>query len=172
MDKVEQLAFDFCNGRYDFKEPDDIWPKVFEYLTRNSADMIIDRDAVHTLWTVNGGHLRNKVRNDGLVRDVLREFLPGYVGQGLTLYRGECKFLFDANKIGFCWTPFEQVAKVFARGLNAPESGGVLLTAFAPTEAILAPPNEHSSKQMDEHEYTCDPKLLVGIKVIETYPKC
>jgi hypothetical protein len=60
---------------------------------------------------------------------------------------------------------------MFAGGLNALESGGVLLKAFAPTEAILASPNEHSSRQMDEHEYTCDPKLLEGIEVIGTYSK-
>jgi hypothetical protein len=58
---------------------------------------------------------------------------------------------------------------MFASGLNALESGGVLLKAFAPTEAILASPNEHSSKQMDEREYKGDPKLLEGVEVIVTY---
>lgn len=60
---------------------------------------------------------------------------------------------------------------MFASGLNAIESGGVLLKAFAPCDAIISAPNSHSSNQMGENEYTCNPNLLEDITVIDTYEK-
>ena len=87
------------------------------------------------------------------------------------LYRGECKFLYDDNKIGFCWTPDINVARVFASGLNAIESGGVLLKAYAPNGAIISAPNDHSINQMQEFEYTCNPELLENIEIIEVFKK-
>lgn len=171
MDIVENLALDFCKGTYDFKVEDELWPRVFDYLNKNVNVLIFDREAVHSLWTVNGGHLRRKIKNDDLVLDVLLKYLPKYEGEGLVVYRGECRFLFEENKIGFCWTPDIDVATMFARGLNAIESGGVLLKAFAAENAIISSPNEHSAKQMQEHEYTCNPRLLENIEVIDAYEK-
>lgn len=171
MDIVEKLALDFCKGIYDYKVDDELWPKVFEHLRKNSNSLSYDREAIHTLWTVNGGHLRRKIKNDDLVLDVLFKFLPKYEGEGLIVYRGECRFLFEDKKIGFCWTPKEEVARVFASGLNSIESGGILLKAFAPQNAIISSPNEHSSMQMEEYEYTCNPRLLENIEVIGTYEK-
>ncbi len=171
MDRIENLALEFCKGIYDHKVEDKFWPKVFYYLSKNASVLSFDRGAVHTLWTVNGGHLRRKVKNDDLILDVLLNFLPKYEGEGLILYRGECRFLFEDNKIGFCWTPEEEVARMFASGLNSIESGGVLLKVFAPQQAIISSPNEHSAKQMQEYEYTCNPQLLENIEVIGTYEK-
>ncbi len=171
MDRIEKLARKFCEGEYNHKEKDFVWPKVFDYLRRNVDLLSFDKDRIHTLWTVNGGHLRRKVANDDLVLSVLMRVLPRYEGDGLVLYRGECKFLFDENKLGFCWTPEESVARMFASGLNAIESGGVLLRAYAPKHAILSPPNTHSAHQMQEFEYTCNPKLLEDIKVISSFNK-
>jgi hypothetical protein len=133
--------------------------------------MSFDRPKVHTLWTVNGGHLRRKIKDDELMLAVLTMSLPGYQGDGVTLYRGECRFLYDENKIGFCWSSEIEVASKFARGLNALESGGVLLKAYAPPSAILAGPNDHSAKQMQEFEYTCDPRLLHDIDVVRFFEK-
>jgi len=171
MSIVEKLALDFCKGMYDYSVEDEFWPKVFEHLRKNANGLSYDREAIHTLWTVNGGHLRRKIKNDDLVLDVLLKFLPRYEGEGLIVYRGECRFLFEDNKIGFCWTPTEEVARIFASGLNSIESGGVLLKAFAPQKAIISSPNEHSAKQMEEHEYTCNPRLLENVEVIRTYEK-
>lgn len=47
------------------------------------------------------------------------------------------------GQIGFCWTPYEEVAEIFASGLNYLESGGVLLKCEAPTKSILSAPNPH-----------------------------
>jgi hypothetical protein len=172
MDKrIEDIANDFCKGQYDYRVEETLWPIVFDFLVQHLDEMTVDKDSVHLLWTVNGGHLRRKVSNDALVLKVLIKVLPGYDGEGLILYRGECQFLYEQNKIGFCWTPKFSVAEMFASGLNSIESGGVLLKAFAPTEAILAKPNKHSSSQMQEFEYTCNPNLLTDIEVVSRFKK-
>ena len=171
MDIIKKIALDFCKGMYDYNVEDGLWPKVFEYLLKHEDKLAFDRGAIHTLWTVNGGHLRRKIKNDDLILDVLLKCLPKYKGEGMVLYRGECAFLFKDNKIGFCWTQKKEVAEMFARGLNAIESGGVLLKAFAPQKAIITSPNEHSEKQMKEFEYSCNPRMLENIKVIRVYEK-
>ena len=171
MERIIEVAQEFCNGRYDYKIEDSLWPNVFQYLSQNIDAFEINKKEIHTLWTVNGGHLRRKVNNDELILSVLLKVLPKYTGRGLTLYRGECSFLYNQNKIGFCWTPEENVAIKFASGLNAIESGGVLLKAYASSNAIISSPNEHSSKQMEEHEYTCNPTLLENISILATYKK-
>lgn len=161
----------FCNGEYDHNISGADWSETFEYISENYNSLNLKKNRIHTLWTVNGGHLRRKIANDELVAKVLTVALPGYEGNGLTLYRGECRFLYELNLIGFCWTPKIEVAKNFARGLNAIESGGVLLKTFAPKKAILASPNDHSANQMQEFEYTCNPYLLENIELVASYEK-
>ncbi len=165
------LIESFCNGEYDSEICGTSWEKAFEYISDNYDQLKFYKNKIHTLWTVNGGHLRRKIANDRLVAKVLSVSLPGYSGDGLTLYRGECCFLYEQNLIGFCWTPLIEVATNFASGLNSIESGGVLLKAHAPSTAILAAPNRHSSIQMEEFEYTCNPFLLQEIEVLQTYNK-
>ena len=160
----------FCAGEYVSDIDGTRWRETFLLLANNKTARC-DKNKIHLLWTVNGGHLRRKIRDDALVLQVLKKFLPGYRGSGLWLYRGECHFLHAINSIGFCLSPKIEVAERFARGLNAIESGGVLLKAYAPSEAILAEPNQHSLKQMEEFEYTCDPSLLQDIVVIKRFPK-
>jgi len=171
MDNIEFLVNEFCKGRYDSNVADSKWSLVFQYISENFNELEFFKDEVHTLWTVNGGHLRRKIRNDKLVTKVLSVALPGSTGEGLVLYRGECRFLYESDQIGFCWTPDIDVATMFARGLNAIESGGVLLKAYAPSEAILSSPNAHSTNQMQEFEYTCNPTLLENIELIQSYEK-
>lgn len=172
MRKHILLALKFCQGEYDNSADGGTWRAAFEYLRSNFSDIIFDKTKIHTLWTVNGGHLRRNIEDDGLVLAVLILALPGYEGDGLTLYRGECRFLYDENKTGFCWSPDVSVASGFAKGLNALElGGGVLLRAYAPASAILAGPNDHSVKQMQEFEYTCNPRLLQDIEIMECFEK-
>lgn len=171
MEKNILLSHKFCNGEYQCDIDGSQWKSTFEYILKNKSSMNFKKNKIHTLWTVNGGHLRMKIKDDALVAQVLSIVLPNYNGIGLELYRGECLFLYEENKIGFCWTPKKDVAKKFARGINAIESGGVLLKAYAPAISILAEPNEHSIKQMGEFEYTCDPSLLKNIEVVELFQK-
>jgi hypothetical protein len=165
------LANRFRQGEYELGVDGETWRAAFEYMSSNLSNMQFDITKVHTLWTVNAGHLRGKIKNDELILAVLEKSLPGYQGSGMILYRGECRFLYDENKIGFCWSPDIEVASMFARGLNALESGGVLLKAYAPPSAILAGPNSHSAIQMQEFEYTCNPHLLQDIEVLSFFEK-
>lgn len=167
----QKLVDMFCTGEYVSDIDSSVWRETFLLLAKHVEPARFDKNKIHTLWTVNGGHLRRKIRDDALVLCVLKKFLPGYRGAGLWLYRGECQFLHAENLIGFCWSPKIEVAEKFARGLNAIESGGVLLKAYAPPEAILAEPNYHSAKQMEEFEYTCDPWLLQDILIVKHFPK-
>ena len=171
MDNIDYLVNEFCKGRYDSKVADSKWSLVFKRISENFKELQFSKEQVHTLWTVNGGHLRRKIKDDKLVAKVLDVVLPGYTGEGLVLYRGECRFLYESGQIGFCWTPNIDVATMFARGLNAIESGGVLLKAYAPSEAIFSSPNAHSANQMHEFEYTCNPELLENIELIQSYEK-
>lgn len=171
MDRINLLINDFCQGEYDCDVPDQIWKEAFEVISKTHGDLEFAKNKVHTLWTVNGGHLRRKVKDDNLMTKVLSVALPGYDGEGLTLYRGECCFLYESGQIGFCWTPKIEVATKFAKGPNSIESGGVLLKAYAPSTAILAAPNKHSTEQMHEHEYICDPNLLESLELVTRYTK-
>ena len=171
MNKYSVIACSFLNGVYTCDLDGEIWKGVFIFILENKEKLEFKKDKIHNLWTVNGGHLRRKVENDALVNDILSISLPKYKGDGLILYRGECRFLYVANKIGFCWTPCVEVARKFASGLNSIESGGALLRAYAPAIAIHAEPNNHSIIQMREFEYTCNPFLLENIELLEYFPK-
>ncbi|WP_035853326.1 hypothetical protein [Deefgea rivuli] len=165
------LAELFFRGEYVYDLDSKTWIEAFNYIDEHAASVSFDKSATHMLWTVNGGHLRNKIRDDALILRVLKKTMPGYQGSGLTLYRGEGQHLYEQQKIGFCWSPDIKVASLFASGLNALESGGVLLSAYAPAEAILTGPNDHSALQMKEFEHTCDPTSLQEIKVLQRFPK-
>ena len=166
-----QVAKQYSIGIITYDLEGIIWESAFEYLLKNKKKIKYEKDSVHSAWIEYGGHIRKKIKNDELVLSVLMLSLPGYHGDGVVLFRGECKFLFKDNRIGFCWTPKIDVAEMFASGLNAEESGGVLLKAFAPKEAIMAGPNNHSAGTMQEFEYTCNPHLLKNMGVVKCYDK-
>lgn len=159
------------NGEYVCDATREMWVSAIQYAVENIAQFSIDTEKMHMLWIVNGGHIRRHVGNDGLVLAWLRLILPKYVGSELQLYRGECQFLYEQGLIGFCWTPSKEVAEKFARGLNAIESGGVLLSAKVSPEAILSAPNHHSENWLLESEYTCDPTKINSIEVLRKYPR-
>jgi hypothetical protein len=171
MEKHIILARKFCQGEYEVDIDGALWMAAFKYILKNYNRLFFSKEAIHTLWTVNGGCIRGKIKDDQLLLSVLIISLPGYTGKGLTLFRGECSFLYEEKKLGFCWTPDRNVAMKFASGLNAIESDGVLLQAYAPPPSILAGPNDHSIKQMQEFEYTCNPALLENVKVLGIFRK-
>ena len=124
----------------------------------------------HTLWTERGHRIREQAKDDDLLRNVLRNLLPVYVGPGLKLYRGESVERWKTQSYGFAWTDKIDIALMFARGLNAmPGQGGVLLTADAPTEAIIAGNNEHTIV-LGEFEYVVDWRKLREIAPLEYFP--
>ncbi len=171
MTSPQALATRFLKGEYVCDLDGKIWRAAFNYIDQHSSSVPFDKSATHMLWTVNGGHLRNKIRDDTLILRVLKKTMPSYQGNGLTLYRGECNFLYEQKKIGFCWSRDIEVATRFASGLNALESGGMLIRAYAPAKATLTGPNNHSALQMREFECTCNPTKLQKIEVLQWFPK-
>lgn len=170
MITAQVLAKKFSTGENVYNVDVETWLEAFRIIDTNAATWVFAKGRVHSIWIESGGHLRRKIRDDQLILRVLKRALPGYEGPGLALYRGECRFLFEAGQLGFCWTPDLSVAEMFARGLNALESGGVLLKAYAPAKAILAGPNSHS-EHLQEHEYTCDPTQIQSVEVLRHFPQ-
>ncbi len=124
----------------------------------------------HTLWTERGHCIREQAKNDDLLRDALRILLPAYVGPSLKLYRGESVDRWKTQTYGFAWTDKIDIALMFARGLKAMAGqGGVLLSADAPTEAIIAGHNEHTI-YLGEYEYVVDWHKLRDITPLECFP--
>lgn len=169
---VQSLARQFCHGQYVNTVDAALWRQTFEYIARIQDESGFDQSSIAALWRQYGGDLRALIKNDALVLRVLKKCLADTRHQplqGLTLYRGESWFLFDQDQIGFCWTPSEALATSYAKGLNAVESGGVLLKCFAPAEAILAVPP--SASEMKQNTYICDPGALLRMTTLALFPK-
>lgn len=165
----QSLARQFCNGTYVNVSDASLWRETFSYLARVDDDSIFLKEKIQALWLVYGGDLRAKVKDDNLILQVLRKAMPGYSGDGVTLYRGESWFLFDQDEIGLCWTTSEEQATLYAKGLNAVESGGVLLKCYAPAEAILAAPE--SGLSSPGNVFICDPGKLLRMTTLGLFPK-
>ena len=122
-----------------------------------------------THWIEAGRSIREQVADDKLLCRLLRLALPKYVGGTVTLYRGENINRWKAGTVGLAWTPDLKVARMFGSGLNAVETGGVLLQGtFAPT-SIISSPGAHS-RYLQEEQFTVEPSLALDLKVIEKYP--
>lgn len=165
----QSLAKQFCNGIYVNTPDAALWRETFAYLTGVDDDSTFVKEKIQALWLTYGGDLRAKIKDDTLIMQVLKKALPGYAGEGLTLYRGESWFLFDQDTIGFSWTPSEETASTYAQGLNAVESGGVLLKCYAPAESILAAPA--SGQSPHGNVYLCDPGKLLRLTTLALFPK-
>jgi len=158
----QSLAKQFCLGVYVNAVDAELWRDTFDYMARLKDGSVFQKSQIATLWAQYGGDLRAKIKDDALVLKVLKKALPGYHGEGFTLYRGESWFLFDNDQIGFCWTTSEDIATTYAKGLNAVESGGVLLKCYAPPEAILA---------IENNVFICDPTYLLRLSTLALFPK-
>lgn len=163
--QVYTLARQFCSGRYANVTDSGLWRDTFDYLSSVEDDTIFQKAEIAALWVTYGGDLRARIKDDALILAVLKKALPAYQGGGLTLYRGESWFLFDQDALGFCWTSTQALAERYAKGLNAVESGGVLLKCHAPAEAILAAP------ALSGHTYICDPGKLLRLTTLALFPK-
>lgn len=158
----QSLARQFCLGAYVNAVDALLWHDTFDYMANLKDDSVFQKKQIASLWAQYGGDLRAKVKNDAMVLKVLKRALPGTNGDGYTVYRGESWFLFDNDQIGFCWTASEEIATTYAKGLNAVESGGVLLKCYAPAEAILA---------IENNVFICDPTYLLRLSTLALFPK-
>jgi len=145
------------------------WQAVAESFLFNNTSFPAGSDDFETFWIEAGHRIREQIANDQLLSHLLRRLLPPYIGSSMTLYRGENLSRWNQGVIGFSWTENIEVAQMFARGLNAIHSGGVLLCGQFSPDAIISGPNNHS-EYLQEFQFTIDPFLANGIEQIEIYP--
>lgn len=144
---------------------------------RKSAIQLLDlknideaaKSRFHTIWIEKGHRIREQISNDLLLVSILIKLLPRYTGKRKALFRGENRERLDSNRIGFCWTESIDTARIFARGLNAINSGGILLSYTAEPECIIAGIADHS-KYLGENEYTLNPFKIHNLIILEEYP--
>jgi hypothetical protein len=126
-------------------------------------------DDFATYWIAEGHHMREQVADDALLSNLLRLYLPPYVGSDLVLYRGENIERWQNHELGLAWTTSKEVAEMFAGGLNAVRTGGVLLQTKCAAAAVICGPNQHST-YLGENQYTVEPSLLKEVIVLKRYP--
>ena len=174
---IDQLVAALCGDQWPLVEAavkqvemERLWRPAVTAITRLGKPHTTISMKIHSLWTERGHRIREQVLDDGMLLDALRILLPTYNGSGLTLYRGENFDRWKRRSFGFAWTPSKDVARMFARGLNAAHGeGGILLCVDALCEAIIAAPSQHSI-YLQEYEYVVDPRQLLRIEPIEQFP--
>ena len=123
----------------------------------------------HTQWHVCHHFIRELVDDDELLLDTLWVWLPRYQGPAVELYRGENLDRLAAGRIGFGWSDKMETARMFASGLNAVGSGGVILRTSAPSNAVIAGPTDHSANWLGESEFTVDRRRLVEVVQVQRF---
>ena len=126
----------------------------------------IDSFGAH--WIEAGHHIRQQINDDQMLCAFLRLSLPSYQGKELLLYRGENIDRFQAGKVGLAWTSDLKTAEMFGSGLNAINSGGLLLQAIFPVGSVITGPNAHS-QYLGEEQFTVDVAQAKNIKVLQQY---
>lgn len=130
-----------------------------------------DKAAFDTYWVEGGHRIREQVGDDQQLAAFLWLSLPRYeaeAGARLELYRGENADRLRLGQLGFAWTPDRETAEMFASGLNACGTGGVLLRALVGAE-IIAGPGAHSL-YLGEHQYTVDPTARFPVETLAEFP--
>ncbi len=124
--------------------------------------------AFHTHWVENAHRIRSQIGDDACLIELLRHIFPRYEGKDILLYRGENIDRFKTSSTGLCWTQDIEVARMFARGLNAVNTGGVLLSSICKKDWVIAGPNAHSN-YLGEGEYIVDVLKMSNIEAVETF---
>jgi len=122
-----------------------------------------------TYWIEGGHHIREQLADDRLLVRLLRHALPSYEGPALTLWRGENVDRWESQQTGFAWTSELEIARMFGRGLNAVNSGGLLLEGRFEPAAIISGPSDHSH-YLGEGQFTVDPRYASSLAVVERFP--
>lgn len=146
------------------------WRAVVSRALKEGAPQF-DKAAFDTYWIEGGHRLREQVGDDHDLAAFLWLSLPRYkaeAGAQLELYRGENADRLRLGLLGFAWTPDMGTAEMFASGLNACGSGGVLLRAVVGAE-VIAGPGAHSM-YLGESQYTVDPTAGFPVERIAHFP--
>ncbi len=145
------------------------WKAQAQRLLEKPKPSATESNEFATYWIEAGHRIREQISNDRILVDLLRHLLPPYRGKDTKLFRGENLDRWIAKEIGFAWTSELHVADMFARGLNAVGSGGVLLEGKFKSEAIICGPNAHS-EYLGENQFTVDPFIGGEIIVLSRFP--
>jgi hypothetical protein len=122
-----------------------------------------------TYWIEAGHHIREQIGDDHLLVCLLRHLLPAFAGESIELFRGENRDRWQSGTVGLAWSKSAETARMFASGLNAVVSGGVLLKCSFEPEAIISGPNAHSIS-LGENQFTVDPYAITTISALELFP--
>lgn len=125
-------------------------------------------DQFGTYWIEAGHHMREQIADTRLLVCLLRRLLPPYEGKAIELFRGENRDRWKNGAIGLAWSADAETARMFASGLNAVGSGGVLLKARFEPDAIISGPNAHSN-YLGESQFTVDPFAVTTISATEFF---
>ena len=145
------------------------WKRYVDAVLNSEPVTLKLQNEFHTIWTVKGHQIRLDVDDDSMLADFLWRMLPKFDGHSPSLYRGENRMRWRLGRIGFSWSTNLDTARMFARGLNAVGSGGVVLELAAKSDCIIAGPSSHSL-YLNESEYTVDPRKLGHVTALEEYP--
>jgi hypothetical protein len=102
-----------------------------------------------------------------LFTDAIRFFAPPYIGDGLTLYRGQSRTRHENGIYGIAWTSRYEIAEQFS-GLR--DTPGIVVKVDASQDMIVVhvpdcistPKTDPANKLDYEDEYLLDPRKLVG----------
>jgi len=139
--------------------------------SQGKTDKRMTSESFHDFWLERGWAIRRSVKKDRKLAKILKRLLPKIHYSARWVYRGESLDDFKKGKVGFSWTEKKEIADNFAQHVNNFGSGGILLKAFASSDAILAglhPQNE--IPVLREFEIIVNPFLLDEIEIIEVYP--
>jgi len=145
------------------------WRSVAESVVLDHEPVPVSPIDLGTYWIEASRCIREQIAEDQLLCRFLWCVLPRYLGSTVTLYRGENLGRWRAGTIGLAWTPDIEVARMFGRGLNATETGGILLQGTFDSASIISGPNKHSS-YLQEEQFTVDLSLAPSLQVLEEYP--
>lgn len=147
---------------------DGSWHALASSVLKRESPLPGSIEDFETHWIEAGHHIRSQVNDDEMLCEFLRLALPPYIGTEMVLYRGENADRYKAGNLGLAWTPNRKTAEMFASGLNAINSGGLLLEALFPANAVIAGPNAHS-RYLGEMQFTVEPKKGQNIKILHHY---
>lgn len=123
-----------------------------------------------THWIEAGHHIREQIKDDQLLVELLRHIFPPYEGGAVLLFRGENRTRWERGMVGQAWTSKQDTARMFGSGLNAINGGGVLLQALVSPAHIICAPPAHSI-YLGEAQFTVEAAAFLScISVVEQYP--
>jgi hypothetical protein len=126
-------------------------------------------EALQTIWVTSGWNIREDIRDDVFIIEMLKRALPRYQGEEIELWRGESAKNRQHRAYGLSWSAKRTVAEMFARrGAALHLHATVVLRTIAPAEAIIAAPNHHS-RYLHEDEFIVDRRRLRAVDVVERY---